>query len=73
VVEQVKVDKLYTDQTPAGNKAAIRFLHLGQALAPSYKTISKNRSSCFLELLIKRGEVLDIGPELAGFMGLRPY
>ena len=30
--------QLYTDQTPAGNKAAIRFLHLGQALAPSYKS-----------------------------------
>ena len=27
--------QLYTDQTPAGNKAAIRFLHLGEALAPS--------------------------------------
>ena len=29
--------RLYTDQTSAGDKAAIRFLHLGNALAPSYK------------------------------------
>ena len=38
--------QLYNDQTPAGNKAAIRFLHLGIALAPSYTTVSKIRSSC---------------------------
>ena len=29
--------QLYTDQTSAGDKAAIRFLHLGEALAPGYK------------------------------------
>ena len=63
--------QLYTDQTPAGNKAAIRFLHLGQALAPSYKQFQRIGQAAF-GTPDKRGEVLDIGPELAGFMGLRP-
>ena len=63
--------QLYTDQTPAGNKAAIRFLHLGQALAPSYKQFQRIGQAA-LGTPDKRGEVLNIGPELAGFMGLRP-
>ena len=63
--------QLYTDQTPAGNKAAIRFLHLGQALAPSYKQFQRLGQAAF-GTPDKRGEVLNIGPELAGFMGLRP-
>ena len=63
--------QLYTDQTPAGNKAAIRFLHLGQALAPSYKQFQRIGQAAF-GTPDKRGEILDIGPELAGFMGLRP-
>ena len=63
--------QLYTDQTPAGNKAAIRFLHLGQALAPSYKQFQRIGQAAF-GTPDKRGEVLNIGPELAGFMGLRP-
>ena len=63
--------QLYTEQTPAGNKAAIRFLHLGQALAPSYKQFQRLGQAAF-GTPDKRGEVLNIGPELAGFMGLRP-
>ena len=63
--------QLYTDQTPAGNKAAIRFLHLGQALAPSYKQFQRIGQAAF-GTPDKRGDVLNIGPELAGFMGLRP-
>ena len=62
---------LYTDQTPAGNKAAIRFLHLGQALAPSYRQFQRLGQAAF-GLPTKRGDELNIGPELAGFMGLRP-
>ena len=46
VVEHQKADN-YTDETPAGNKAAIRFLHLGIALAPSYKTISRLGEAAF--------------------------
>ena len=63
--------QLYTDQTPAGNKAAIRFLHLGNALAPSYKQFQRLGQAAF-GTPDKRGDVLNIGPELAGFMGLRP-
>jgi len=63
--------QLYTDQTPAGNKAAIRFLHLGNALAPSYKQFQRLGQAAF-GTPDKRGDILNIGPELAGFMGLRP-
>jgi len=63
--------QLYTDQTPAGNKAAIRFLHLGNALAPSYKQFLRLGTAAF-GTPDKRGDFLNIGPELAGFMGLRP-
>ena len=63
--------QLYTDQTPAGNKAAIRFLHLGIALAPSYRQFQRLGEAAF-GIPTKRGDELNIGPELAGFMGLRP-
>ena len=63
--------QLYTEQTPAGNKAAIRFLHLGIALAPSYRQFQRLGEAAF-GIPTKRGEELNIGPELAGFMGLRP-
>jgi hypothetical protein len=63
--------QLYTDQTPAGNKAAIRFLHLGIALAPSYRQFQRLGQAAFGSPT-KRGDELNIGPELAGFMGLRP-
>jgi hypothetical protein len=62
---------LYTDQTPAGDKAQIIFLHLGNALAPSYKQFQRLGEAAF-GIPTKRGEELEIGPELAGFMGLRP-
>ena len=63
--------RLYTDQTSAGDKAAIRFMHLGNALAPSYKQYGRIVQA-ITETPTKRGEVLDVGPEIAGFMGLRP-
>ena len=63
--------QLYTEQTPAGNKAAIRFLHLGIALAPSYRQFQRLGQAAFGSPT-KRGDELNIGPELAGFMGLRP-
>jgi len=63
--------RLYTDQTPAGDKAAIRFMHLGNALAPSYKQYGRIISA-ITEKPTETGEVLDVGPEIAGFMGLRP-
>ena len=63
--------QLYTDQTPAGDKAAIKFLHLGIALAPSYRQFQRLGQAAF-GVPTKRGDELDIGPELAGFMGFRP-
>ena len=63
--------QLYTDQTPAGDKAAIQFLHLGIALAPSYRQFQRLGQAAF-GVPTKRGDELNIGPELAGFMGFRP-
>jgi len=63
--------QLYTDQTPAGDRVALTFLHLGEALAPSYKQFQRIGQAAF-GTPDKRGEILDIGPELGGLMGLRP-
>jgi hypothetical protein len=63
--------RLYTDQTPIGDKVKIRFLHLGEALAPSYKQYQRLIQAS-TKTPTKRGEQLDVGPEIAGFMGLRP-
>ena len=62
---------LYTDQTPSSEKAKILFLHLGEALAPSYKQFQRVGQAAF-DIPTKRGEQLEIDYELAGFMGLRP-
>jgi len=63
--------QLYTDQTPAGDRVALTFLHLGEALAPSYRQFQRLGQAAF-GTPDKRGEILDIGPELGGLMGLRP-
>ena len=47
--------RLYTEQTSAGDKAAIRFLHLGNALAPSYKQYIRLLQAA-TETPTKRGE-----------------
>ncbi len=62
---------LYTDQTPTSEKAKILFLHLGEALAPSYQPFLRS-AQAGLGIPGKRGEQLEINYELAGFMGLRP-
>ena len=62
---------LYTDQTSLGDKMAIQFLHLGEALAPSYRQFQRLGQASF-GIPTKRGDQLEIGPELAGFMGFRP-
>ena len=62
--------RLYTDQTPVGDKVKIRFLHLGEALVPSYKQ-GLRLIQATTETPTSRGELLDVGPEIAGFMGLR--
>jgi len=62
--------RLYTEQTPVGDRVKIRFLHLGEALAPSYKQYQRLIQAS-TRTPTKRGEQLDVGPEIAGFMGLR--
>ena len=63
--------RLYTDQTPAGDKTAIRMMHAMNALAPSYKQFLRLYQAG-TETPTKTGDLLDVGPEIAGFMGLRP-
>jgi len=61
---------LYTDETPFGDKLAIQFLHLGEALAPSYKQYQRIGQAAF-GIPTKRGDELEIGPELGGLIGFR--
>ncbi len=63
--------RLYTDQTPAGDKTAIRMMHAINALAPSYKQIVRLYQAG-TQTPTRTGDLLDVGPEIAGFMGLRP-
>ena len=63
--------RLYTDQTPAGDKAAIRMMHAMNALAPSYKQFLRLYQAG-TQTPTRTGDLLDVGPEIAGFMGLRP-
>ena len=68
--------QLYTDETSFGDKKAIQFRHLLEALAPSYRqgvrlyqtaTDTPTKTGQFLE-----GETLGINDQVLGFMGLRP-
>jgi hypothetical protein len=61
---------LYTDQTSAGDKLAIQFNHLSKAILPN-KIPYERLASAAMGTVTERGEELNIGPELAGFMGLR--
>jgi len=62
--------QLYTDQTPAGDRVALTFLHLGKALSPSIGAFTR-LGQALTETPTKRGEALEIGPELGGIFGLR--
>ena len=63
--------RLYTDQTSFGDKRAIEFMHLGNALLPSFRQYERLLKAA-TETPTDRGDILDVGPEIAGFMGLRP-
>ena len=63
--------RLYTDQTSFGDKRAIEFMHLGNALLPSFRQYERLLQAA-TESPTSRGDILDVGPEIAGFMGLRP-
>jgi hypothetical protein len=62
---------LYTDQTPVGDKAQIRFRHLLEALLPQYKPYIR-----IIEAATGRpnklGEVLALNDQIAGLAGFRP-
>ena len=53
-----------------GDKMAIQFMHLGNALAPSYKQFVRLAQAA-TETPTARGDVLDVGPEIAGFKFLQ--
>ena len=61
---------LYTDQTTAGDKAKIKVMHLAKALLPPVKPYERVYQA-MTETPTGRGEVLEIGPQLGGLMGLR--
>ena len=63
--------RLYTDQTSFGDKRAIEFLYLGKALLPSFRQYERLIQAA-TKAPTERGETLDVGPEILGFMGLRP-
>tara|TARA_R100000030_G_scaffold8266_1_gene5661 strand:+ start:1280 stop:5428 length:4149 start_codon:yes stop_codon:yes gene_type:complete len=62
--------RLYTDQTSLGDKTSIITSHLIKALAPNFKPY-KRVVQALTETPTERGEQYDVGPEIAGFMGLR--
>ncbi len=63
--------QLYTDQTSFGDKQQIRFRHLVEALAPSYKQFLR-LGQAGLELPTKTGDILELDKEIPGIIGFRP-
>ena len=62
---------LYTDQTPIGDRAYIKFRHLMEALLPSYKQYIRLGHAA-LKRPNKSGKILELGDQVAGFTGFRP-
>ena len=62
---------LYTDQTPAGDVAQIRFRHLLEALLPQYKPYIRIAQAATGKPN-KLGEVLALDDQIAGIAGFRP-
>ena len=62
---------LYTDQTPAGDRLAIKFRHLMEALAPSYKQYIRV-GQAITDSPTKTGDILELDDQLAGLIGFRP-
>jgi len=62
---------LYTDQTPIGDRAYIKFRHLMEALLPSYKQYIRLGQAA-LQRPNKSGKILELGDQVAGFAGFRP-
>tara|TARA_Y100000114_G_scaffold76710_1_gene70405 strand:+ start:1486 stop:5511 length:4026 start_codon:yes stop_codon:yes gene_type:complete len=62
---------LYTDQTPLGDRVSIKFRHLMEALAPSYKQYIRIAQAA-TETPTKTGKILELNDQIAGFIGFRP-
>ena len=62
---------LYTDQTPPGDVAQIRFRHLLEALLPQYKPYIRIAQAATGKPN-KLGEVLALNDQIAGIAGFRP-
>ena len=62
---------LYTDQTPLGDRVSIKFRHLMEALAPSYKQYIRIGQAA-LEKPTKTGDILELDDQIAGLIGFRP-
>ncbi len=62
---------LYTDQTPSGDVAQIRFRHLMEALLPQYKPYIRIAQAATGKPN-KLGEVLGLNDQIAGLAGFRP-
>jgi len=62
---------LYTDQTPLGDRMSIKFRHLMEALAPSYKQGVRIYQAA-TETPTKTGKILELDDQMAGFIGFRP-
>ena len=64
--------QLYTDETSAGDKAAIRFLHLGNALLPGGVKQYERFYKAGTKTPTERGKELELSREALGLIGLRP-
>jgi hypothetical protein len=62
---------LYTDQTPGGDVAHIRFRHLMEALLPQYKPYIRIAQAATGKPT-KLGEILELDDQIAGIAGFRP-
>jgi hypothetical protein len=62
---------LYTDQTPLGDRVSIKFRHLMEALAPSYKQYIRIAQAA-AETPTKTGKILELDDQIAGLIGFRP-
>jgi hypothetical protein len=62
---------LYTEQTPVGDRMAIKFRHLMEALAPSYKQYIRVGLAA-TGRPTKSGETLDLSDQISGLAGFRP-
>ena len=62
---------LYTEQTPIGDRMSIKFKHLMEALAPSYKQFIRIGQAA-TGTPTKTGKTLELDDQIAGFIGFRP-